>query len=429
VVLTAAWVALCALAGWLLRRRPIVIVAVAIVIWSLVPAVAAYRFTGLTVRSPIGFHPATWFALVALAIQLLTRPQALGRAVARHPFVGVALGMFVVGAALTSVLSDTGGSRLLADQIVVPAALALLVVAHADAAGQLLLRNVLLGVAVAQSLLVFAQAAVGSILLYADDYATNYWFKPEKFTRWMGTTDSPLVLTVLLGVAAALALGVRSIVLRFGMLLMFGAAILITQSRVGGLVMGVILVLAIFRTRLSLIARVLTTGILGIAVYVVGTSPLAGGLLNRLQDDTGSSTARELAINYVFNNLSHYLFSGGGLTSSYEVARLAGLQTSIESSMLMYAIDVGVIIAVVYFGAQLIVMVRYGPDGWIPGVTLAGYVALVLVNASSALAFANLTGSLTWVVLALVMAGAAPSAAAQAVGAPASARALASVAS
>ncbi|PKQ22130.1 MAG: hypothetical protein CVT65_14935 [Actinobacteria bacterium HGW-Actinobacteria-5] len=405
MVTLALWVAACLVLAWVLKRRPVWLVAIAFLLWMALPAVAGYRLNGVGVRSPIGFHPATWLVIVAFVVQMLWNPLPLLRTVSRHPYLGLVVGLFVFGAGITSVLSDTGGARLLADQIVAPLLLALLVVTHADRAGQLLLRNVVLVAAAAQSVLSLVQTALGSIIFFADDFATNTWFNPARFDRWMGTTDSPLILSLLLCAAAALTLGLRSNAARFSLLVLFSASTLVTQSRLGGFVMLAVLVLAVFRTRTSVWTRLLTAGGLVLAVIWLDSSGLAGGLLSRLQNDTGSSQARERAARFFLGEWSDVFLSGHGLTASYQVARDAGLQTSIESSVLMYAIDVGLILAALYFGAQAVILLRYGLRGWLEGVFLSGVILLVLQNGSSALAFANLTGTLTWVVLGLVMAG------------------------
>ncbi len=427
----AVWLVVCLLLAWVLRRKPLWLVSLVFVLWTALPAVAGYRLNGLGVRSPLGFHPATWLALATVLVQLLWNPRPLLRSVSRHPYIGLVAAVFVFGAAITSVFSDTGGTRLLADQIVAPLLLALLIVAHADRAGQLLLRNVVLAGAAAQALLSLVQTALGSVIFFADDYATNSWFNTVWFDRWMGTTDSPLILSLLLCTAAALTLGLRSNLLRFSLLVLFSASTLVTQSRLGGIVMLAVLLLAIFRTRTSVWARLLTAGGLVMAAIWLESSGLAGGLLSRLQNDTGSSQARELAARFFLGEWVDVFLSGHGLTASYQIARDAGLQTSIESSVLMYSIDVGLILALLYFGAQALIVLNYGLRGWLPGVFIAGVIVFTLQNGSSALAFANLTGTLTWLVLGLAMAGHATrnQTDAQRAGAPAAVSVAASVSS
>ena len=194
-----------------------------------------------------------------------------------------------------------------------------------------------------------------------------------------------------------------------------------------------VLLLAVFRTRTSVWIRLLTAGGMVLAVTRLSGSSLAGGLLARLQDDTGSSEARERAAWYFLGEWPNVILSGHGLTASYDIARDAGLQTSLESSVLMYALDVGLILALLYFGAQAVTLLRFGATRPRDGVFLAGLIILVTQNASSALGFANLTGTLTWLILGLAMVGTEPEPrpedGSQRTGAPAATSVAASVSS
>ncbi|MFT3860680.1 hypothetical protein [Micropruina sp.] len=425
-----AWVALCLATAWWFRRRPVLLACLVFWLWTLVPSVAGHHLTGLSVLSPLGFHPASWLALAGVLAQMIWDPGHLGRVIGSHPYLSTMLVLFIVMGGATSYYNGSGGSRLLIDQIVAPVALGLMVISRADRRGQLLLRDTVLLATAVQAVLSLMQSALGSIIFYEDDYLTNSWFSLDRFVRWMGTTESPLILSLLLSSGAALTLGLRSNVFRFGLLLLYCSSTLVTQSRVGGVMMLGVLVLAVFRSRISIWTRLLTSaGLVGASIWIAATG-LAGGLLSRLQDDTGSSQAREQALQFVLENWHKYLFSGAGLTSSYDIAREAGLQTSVESSFLMYAIDVGLVLAVLFFGGQVLLLALYGRHGWISGIALGATLVLVLQNASSALAFANLTGTLTWVLLGLVIAGARtgppPD---QRAGAPAAARPLASASS
>ena len=129
-------------------------------------------------------------------------------------------------------------------------------------------------------------------------------------------------------------------------------------------------------------------------------------LASRLADDTGSADARQRALAFIFGNWTGYLFAGEGLTASYTVARGAGLETSIESSILMYAVDVGWALALVYFCGQFGLIVRHGFRHRLPGASIAAVAAFALPQVSSALAWSNMSGTLLWTTLAvLVLAG------------------------
>lgn len=223
----------------------------------------------------------------------------------------------------------------------------------------------------------------------------------------MGTTDGPLTLALLLVVAAMMSTGLKRAGIRFSLLVLYTVAMLATQSRTGVLFMLLALFIAVLLVKTPLWARLLSlmaVGLSGIAILYLG---LADGLFGRLENDTGSTDARLSAFVFFFNIIPEYLIGGAGLTASYDIGRIGGLNTSLESSAMMYAIDVGLVLAVLYFGAMVVILVRYGfrAPRWIVLAATAGF---ILVNLSSALAFSNLSGALLWTILAMVIAGSYP---------------------
>ena len=388
----------------LLRTRPVISTSVALVMWGVLPAVAAHQVTGQD-SGPLAIHPATWLVLAIFLVQLVFRPAPIGGAIARHRLFTVGAVVFVAGCAWTSRANGSGGIKLLLDQILAPLLVFILLVAYAHGrrAETLFVRNVILGLAAAQSLLTIVQSRVGRMIFFQADYETLSWFNPLKFDRWMGTTDSPLILAYLLCVASAFAVGVRHVALRFLLLGLYLVSVLITQSRTGvGVVCGIILY-AVLRSRMVVWARALAAAFVAVSGFILVTSTLVAGFASRLADDTGSADARQRALAFIFGNWTGYLFAGEGLTASYTVGRGAGLATSIESSILMYAVDVGWALALVYFGTQLMLIVRHGFGHRLAGASIAALVAFVLPHVSSALAWSNLSGMLLWTTLALLV--------------------------
>ena len=419
-------------AALLLRTRPVIAVVMALVLWVALPSVAVREITGEAV-GPMATHPASWLVLATFAVQLMFRPGPLGSAVARHPLLTLNGAIFVVGCLWTSQANGSGGIKLALDQILAPMLLFILLVAsaHGSRRDTLLVRNSILALAAAQSVLSIVQAQLGRMLLFEADYETLYWFNPLKFDRWMGTTDAPLTLAYLLSVAAALALGVGNVALRFSLLGLYLVSVLITQSRTGVAILCAVILYAVLRSRMAIWARVLAALASLAGGYILLSSTLIVGFASRLADDTGSADARQRALTFIFGNWTGYLFAGEGLTASYTVARGAGLATSIESSILMYAVDVGWALALMYFGSQLALIVRHGVHRHqLIGVSLGALIAFLLPQVSSALATSNLCGTLLWITLGLlVLAGTIERQhwpAAQAVGAPASASAATS---
>lgn len=403
----AAWLLVCLGTAWLLRRRPVLLAALAVAAWTLIPAIAGYRVTGVA-TGPLGSHPSTYLVLSGLLIQVLTNPRLVAAGLARHPLVAVVVTIFVLGAGGTSAVMSSGGSRLLLDQIVAPFVLWLLVIIGAadDPRRLVLLRNVILAAAAVQCVIAIVELQVGAMVFWGRDYARLPWFDPDVYTRWMGTADNPLVLAVLLCVAAGLSLSLRWSLVRVPLLVLFLVGTLIAQARAGTAVLCLILVYAVLRPTMALWARTLTSALFGGVAYLALTAGLVAGLADRVVNDSGSAAARLYALRFVAETAGSYVGTGRGLTASYDVARNAGLQTSLESSFLMYVVDVGLILATLYFGLQLVLLLRYGRHGYLKGATVAAGSGVALQHVFSGVAGANLTGTLIWAALAIVVAGA-----------------------
>lgn len=404
----AAWLLVCAAVAWWTRRRPLVAVSLALLLWSLVPAVAAQHLTG----QPSGatdVHPASLLLVVVTAVAVLTSPRAMFTRLAHHPFATLALTLFLAIVAATYALTGGQGINVLVDQVLAPLMLFWVVLASAprDPAGLLLLRNTVIGAVSLQCLLAIVESIQDDFLLYGEDYAGISWFDPERFTRWPGTTDHPLVLALAIGVAAPLTVGLRSSALRVTLLVLQVVGVLITQSRVGLFVMVLVVVYLFLRGRMSPVGRIVTAVGAAAGIYALASSALASGVLDRIDDDGGSAAGRADAYGYVLSNLESFWFTGHGLGSHYDVARTAGLGTSFESSFLMYAVDFGVLAALAYFGALLGVTLAHASRTVLLGAPVAALAGLSMAQVFSAFAYSNLTGAFVWAAAALVVAGAA----------------------
>jgi hypothetical protein len=149
------------------------------------------------------------------------------------------------------------------------------------------------------------------------------------------------------------------------------------------------------------VAKVMAISVLGVAAYFLATSVLVQNVADRLQNDTGSSLARGAALDFFLAHVGQYFLTGGGIGSSYEIADLAGLTTSLESSILIYAVDVGVVFSLIYFGVQLVIALRsMGPSGC-PGLAFAALVAVIVPQTYNALGARTIAGVLVWLILAM----------------------------
>ena len=399
------WLGVCAVLALALRRRPVHGVCLALLLWAAIPAVAAHHVTGHGV-GPLAIHPATWLLLAQLVVGLATNPRPLTRTLAVHPQASVALAVFGAGVLATTALTGMNGLRLLGDQIVGPLALFWIVLAHASGYPRRLslLRNTLITIAAFESVFAVVQFQAGRLLVYESDYATLPWFDPGTFIRWMGTTDSPLVLSLTVCVAAPLVVGLRSAGLRLAPIITMLLGVVTAQSRVGVAVMALLLSYLLFRARATWPARTLYAGLLTIATIVLLDSQLVEGISSRLTNDAGSTDARRRALRTFVDLAPDYLLSGRGLTSNYDIASEAGLRTSLESSVLMYALDVGVVLALLYFGCQVVMSLLSVRGSTMQGAPVAALVGCAVQHTFSAVGFSNLSGPLVWAVIALAVA-------------------------
>lgn len=402
-----AWLVVAATVAVVLRQRPVATVALALALWTLLPAVAVRRVVG-SASGPLAIHPSTWLVVMQFGVCMVVDSRRLVVAGSRHAFLGVTSSMFVVGAVVASVLNGRSGIRILVDQIVGPMIAFFLIVAYSTVrtSEPRLLRLVIVGLGVAESLLVILQSALGRTLVFENDYSRLYWFRPERFDRWMGTTDHPLVLSLLISTAAILVIGLRvSAVVRAGLLVLLSLGMATTQSRVGVAIVGCTLIYFVFSGRVNFATRIVCLAMAAVSARAVLSSDLVTGVSSRLSNDTGSTAARNRAFRFFVDNIDSVLWAGHGLTSNYEIARQGGLQTSLESSFMMYAFDVGLPLALLYFGTQLALVLRHALGNQVAGAAAAALVGVLVPHTFSALGYSNMTGFLVWSLIGVAVVG------------------------
>lgn len=398
------WLLGCGAVAFLLRRRPAAAALLVLAVWFTVPAAGNYLLTG-QVNGALSLHGATWLIFAIVAVQLVTAPSVLADAVANHVYAVVIL-LMVLGSAIlsTTVGNYGGGSVLLIDQIVAPALFFLFLVGSSALDPKLItrLRNGLLVLGSLVCVVGLAQWVTGSVLFYEDGFATRYWFNPEG-SRWMGLLDQPLALSLAACVIAPLTLTLRWTWLQILLLGIFGAGVLVSQSRVGLAVMVGVVLFVIAANRKSVPARfgmVLVMG--GLTAWALST-PLAEGLLDRLQDDNGSAEARGFAVTTFLSDWPQFLLTGHGINSSYQIAEEAGLGTSLESSFLMYGVDLGIFFSLLYFGLLLMLVLRGFRRTLPSGLAVAGLLAVIIPQTYSALATRSVAAVLLWTIMAMLV--------------------------
>lgn len=400
----AAWVILCGGFALSFRNRPAVSLIAILTLWFLVPTVGSPLITGQA-TGPLSLHAATWLIVAAFLVQLERDPEALVDMVARHIYAFLALGLVIAAAVLTTFTRiGGGGTVLLVDQIIAPIMFFLLVLATAHRTPALVgwLRVTLLSLAAIVSTVAVAQWFSESVLFYEDGFLTQYWFNPDN-RRWMGVLDQPLTLSMAMCVLAPLVAGARAVI-QVPLLALMSTAVMVSQSRVGLVIFILVLAYLVLFSRTGPFAKVGMVLALAVAGAALLATPVAEGLLGRIEDDTGSFAARSEATVSFFASWTDYLFIGGGIGSSYGVAEESGLSTSLESSILMYSVDLGIVFAVLYFGVLLAFVVKYATRTGVRGLGLAALLAVLIPQTFSALATRSAAGILMWAVIAMLVA-------------------------
>ncbi|NOJ60748.1 hypothetical protein [Arthrobacter sp. 260] len=400
----AAWVILCGGFALSFRSRPAVSLVAILTLWFLVPTVGSPLITGQP-TGPLSMHAATWLIVATFVVQLERDPAALFDTVARHIYAFLALGVVIAAAVLTTLTRiGGGGTVLLVDQIIAPVMFFLLVLATAHRTPALVswLRIALLSLAAIVSAVAVAQWFSESVLFYEDGFLTQYWFNPDN-RRWMGVLDQPLTLSMAMCVLAPLVAGARAVI-QVPLLALMSTAVMVSQSRVGLVIFILVLAYLVLFSRTGPFAKVGMVLALSAAGAALLATPVAEGLLGRIEDDTGSFAARSEATASFFASWTDYLMVGSGIGSSYGVAEESGLSTSLESSILMYSVDLGIVFAVLYFGVLLAFVLKYANRTGVRGLGLAALLAVLIPQTFSALGTRSAAGILMWAVIAMLVA-------------------------
>ncbi|MEO5779317.1 hypothetical protein [Arthrobacter sp. PAMC25284] len=337
-------------------------------------------------------------------MRMLHDPESIRMAVARHFVLFLVLFVVMLAAFLTSVTSGRGGMVLLIDQIVVPVLYFLLLLSHA-ARGQglvVMLRTLMLSLVALVCGVAVLQWITGSVIFFQSGFSTQYWFARDS-GRWMGTLDQPLALSLVICVAAPLVIGIGRPWLQAALLGLMSVGMLISQSRVGLASLAVSIFAVLIFTRRPVWVKSAMLVVMAGGGAAIMASPLIAGVAARLSNDTGSTEARGLALEYYLSRWADYALAGDGIGSSYRVAAQAGLETSLENPTLMYGIDIGVVFAGLYFGSMLVLLARYGRRTGYPGLMLAGIMALAIPQTYSSLATRSAAGIVVWTVFAMVV--------------------------
>lgn len=393
-----AWLLFAAVLAGVWMRHSSVVPTVSIALYIFIPFVAGSNLTG-------GFgHPGTILVLVALAGSAIFRPKVLFREIGEHPLIYLSLVTLLTFLFVSLRLNSN--EAVYVDTVLAPFAL-LVIIRMSTHWGsiRLALRNTLIAIAVAQVLLSVIAWITGRPAFFADAFARYYWFTPE-FARGLGTTDHPLVLSLLLASVIPLLATLRSVRLQFTILLTLYAGLLLSESRTGlvAAVIGSAFLLLRPGRSLGIRATVIAAG-LTVCLLLI-QSPLGSGVMERFANDGGSSSARFTAIDAFIARASEFAVLGWGNSGGDLFRQQEGLNSSLESAFLIFAVNYGIPFAIGYF-AIAVAVIAIGRDP-LGGSRVAAITSLVMVQTFSSIATTSASAVLVWVLVALASLELAP---------------------
>lgn len=390
-MLLVAWAALSFVLALAWLRCAWVGPVAALTLYVLIPFIAANDLTG-------GYaHPGTIVVVSCLVIAGITRPHRVGRELANHPILYLSLASTITLLYITLKLGFDAYPPF--DTMIAPIGLFLMIRMSAQW-GSIArpLRNLLLVLATIEVILASVTSFVGRPFFLVDAYSRYYWFD-ESFVRGMGTTDHPLVLSLMLASTVPLLASLRSVILQVGYIAIVVTGLLLSESRTGLLVALAGVMFLLLRTGTRVRAKVLLT----IGGAAVATSlfqgPLAAAVFSKFQDDGGSTLVRTEAVSAVLERWSQFVGTGWGPEGPDLLRSEAGLNSSLESAYLIFAVSYGAPIATALFLTALAFALSRGPA--LAGSKIAAIAALVVVQTFSSLATTSVSGVLMWTLVAL----------------------------
>jgi hypothetical protein len=410
--MTVVWVLACAGLSWWLRARPDVVALVILLLWVLVPAQASEVLTGVTFFAPsmLNLHPAAYLTYIYAALYLSLGGGAWQARLSSLPGLFLLLGWVVaLAGALTLLQLEQASPRGYLGNFLAGALwLALCAIAQqANPQFGKWLTWTLLAAAAGNSLLSIGQVLAGEVwpyTRYREMYQADF---KQGAVRTSGTTDHPLVLSLLLATSLPLVVAVRRVLLTYLLAVLIVVGLLQSGSR-AGLVLAVLgfsaAVLMSGKPQPRLLALYVATAASGAALFL---GSLGRNVAERFVYDSGSTSDRADAYEYLVAHLGEYLFFGGGYGSSFALKNTRVIPSSFENAYVMLAVDVGLIAALTFLVVQLSVLRR----GWrlgVPRYVLWSAVTAMVTSATfSSFAVTSASMVLVWAPLAIVLASGA----------------------
>jgi hypothetical protein len=377
--------------------------AIAIGLYVSTPWIASSAIVGVGIPG-INLAPPSYFVTVVFVVQVLLRPSVYARHVTRPLALFALLIVFVVSALYATFASvGTEGLIFIVNQTIVPLLLFSLIRQAID-------DEPTSGRKLALSFIFFAAlSAITAVLVWTgwlaqpfERYIELYWWYGYDEGRGMGLADHPLILGMASAIAIPLLVNIRRWWLVLLLVLIYGLAILVAQARTSLLLGAAGIVFVLLRVSVPKLVRILMFAAIAVTALIIAGSEISAATSSKIENDTGSGDVRLVALGYFLNNFWDFALSGGGTGASYNVARMAGLSTSVENPLFAYAVDYGLFASICYFVAQA--MVVFSRRKWprsIRGGMFAGAVAIIGAQTWLSLGTVNYSGGIIWITLAL----------------------------
>ncbi|WP_248240057.1 hypothetical protein [Microbacterium kunmingense] len=382
-MLLALWLTLCLVIALLFRHRPVVLIGILMAIKFAVPSVASSAITGLGGSQ---LHPSAYLLAACLTVLVLTTPHLFGRELGRNFWLYFALIVgFLLAVTVTAATRPPSSLLSLIDSLGFGIVLFLIVrVAFLNRPGSVcLLALTFVWLASIEAMIALGQWATGRTWFWESQMETYYWYSPV-LTRATGTVGAWLDLATLLTVAIPLAVLIERQLVRLVVVLVLLAGVLVTESRLSFVVALAAAAYAVLRRQAKMEIKFVSLAAAAFGAWLLLTSPLVSGVLDRFAGDTLSTYARQVAIEHFSRGVGAQPFFGTGYNSSFDERET--ILSSFENGYLMYVWDFGWLTTLLIFGAvvsqPIIALLRGGaPYGVIP----ASAIALLLMASHSGL--------------------------------------------
>lgn len=374
-------------------RRPSAMPIALVALYVFIPYAAGTGFTG----SPL--HPGTLVGSVCIVIAGIFRSRSLFRELNERAtiyllMVGVLAYLFV------ALRFGAGGDNVQVETFIAPFLLVLVFRLSSRWApvGEPIARGVIV-ISLAQVALSALALINGGPLFYAEQLSAAYqWFSPT-LTRALGTTDHPLVLSLLLASTIPLLASIRSAWLQLMLIMALTAGLLLTESRTGLLAGLIGVVFLTLRRGRSFGYRVVIIVGASVAAAVLLTGTIAQDVLGKFSEDGGSSFVRGVALEAFISRWGDFVFSGWGNDGATLFRAQMGLPSSLESAFLIFSVNYGIVFTILYFGLAVILVCAKGKS--LTGARVSAVVALVLVQSFSSLGTNSASAVILWAFIAL----------------------------